>query len=133
MKISKLLLSLGTIALLMTACSEEKKEEQPDLSCRISGSVAPMWVCMGDDLNPDTISAVGIGSISGGEAFQRKVALANGRSDLINRIKVEFNSRNIEIPKSITLNESRVVNEWTEPKSKNLYVLVSVPTPKVLQ
>lgn len=122
MKRYKTLLLLSVLVTLMIACSKEKKEQDIDMSCKISGSLAPMWVCIGDDFNPNTISAVGKGSISGGEAFQRKVAFADGRSALAKQIK--------DVRPKISLKKSRIINQWIEPKSKDLYFLVSMKNPK---
>jgi len=123
MKKFKTVFIVSLFTLFMTACSQEEKAQKLDTSCKISGSLAPMWVCTEDDLDEDTISAVGIGSLSGGEAFQRKVALANARSALIKHI-------NLEKKQTLNLLNSKLINQWIEPKSKDLYILLSMPTPK---
>jgi hypothetical protein len=133
MKIYKLLLSLSVMALLVTACSKEKKEEQPDLSCKISGSLAPMWVCTGDDFNPNTISAVGVAPLIGGKDFQRKVALANGRTSLLKKISAKDQRITKKELNSINLINSKIVNQWIEPKKSDLYLLVATPTPQILR
>jgi hypothetical protein len=108
----------------MTACSQEKKKEHKeeqksefDFACRISGSVAPEWVCTSDDKNPETISAVGMATPSTGDSFQRKMAIANARTALVDKMYVKI----------AILKESKVVDMWVEPKSKDLYLLVAVP------
>ena len=133
MKRYKIVLLASVMSLLVSACSQEKKEEQLDMSCRISGVVAPEWVCTQNDLVDDTFSAVGASDSKQGMSFQRKEALSNGRVALAQLIKTEANSLSKAELNKINLINSKAVDMWIQPKTKVLYLLVSMPKPKLLK
>ena len=133
MKKYKTVLLASVMSLFISACSQEKKEEQFDMSCRISGVVAPEWVCTQDDLVDGTFSAVGASDSKLGMSFQRKEALSNGRVALAQIIKTEANSLSKAELNKIDLINSKAVDIWIQPKTKVLYFLVSMPKPTSLK
>lgn len=151
----KNLLSLvvaGLVTISMTGCVDQPKPEEPkqkefDNRCKIDGELAPKWVC-----TPFVDGAIAeLGSAPktrAGYSFQRRRALADGRSNLAQQIetvvkdKVENFARttgsadaetvdqvSTQVSKQVakvTLRGSKQVNSWVSGNG-TMYVLVAVP------
>jgi hypothetical protein len=146
---------VGLIAASITGCGEaptpppppQKAKAEADFRCRQEGALAPKWTCV--PMVEDGYAGVGIAKkSSAGMGFMRRVALANGRSDLAQQIqtqvkdKVETFTRatgvgssevvdqvNMAVSKQVAkvdLRGSKAVDAWTAP-SGTLYLLVTVP------
>ncbi len=136
------------IAASMTGCSdkEPKINDNADFRCMQESVLAPSWTCIP---NVDgAYAGVGIAEKSAaGTAHMRRVALANGRSDLAQQIqtqvkdKVEVFTRatgngNKEVVDAVStavtkqvakvdLQGSKAVDQWNAP-SGAMYLLVTV-------
>jgi len=153
----KSILSLTTavvVASIMTGCggsAPKPQEQKPDFRCKQENVLAPEWTCTPQldgyyaGLGVAQKSAAGMGHM-------RRVALANGRSDLAQQIKsqvkdkVETFTGTTGIGKAETvdtttkavskqlakvdLQGSKGVKSWTAP-SGALYLLVVVPESSV--
>ena len=147
-------------ATLFTACSSKKAEPQvvkssqdADFRCKQDGVLAPKWTC-----NPyvkDSIAAVGIAKMNAGndKSMQRSEALADGRDALASQISTKvstlfksykgttgsgaastFDKTTSKVSKQLasqTLRGTRAVDSWMNPKTKELYLLVTVPNDSV--
>ncbi len=152
----KLVKSLGslvlaaTVATVITGCGGEQpkpKQQEPDFRCKQEGVLAPKWTCT--PFVDGAIAEVGTAPKSAaGIGFQRRIALANARSNLAQQIetlvkdKVETFTRSTGVGKDetvdsvatavskqvakVTLQGSKQVDAWQAP-SGTLYVLVAVP------
>ena len=139
--------------ILYTGCSKEPStttveyKQDSNFQCKQEGVAAPQWTCI-----PNVKSAyAGVGiapNSAAGMGHMRRVALANGRSDLAQQIntlvkdKVEVFTRatgngsqetvdavSTSVSKQIAkinLENSKVVDMWNAP-SGALYMLVAVP------
>ena len=150
MKILKGLTSLavaGLVATAITGCGEQPKPQEETFKCKQENVLAPKWTC-----TPFVDSAIAdLGSApktAAGAGFQRRIALANARSNLAQQIqsqvkdKVETFTRSTGVGAGesvdavatavskqvakVTLNGSKQVDSWKAP-SGTLYVLVAVP------
>ena len=143
----------GLIAASMTGCAEdEPKPAEPakavsSFACKQENVLAPKWTCL-----PEVdgfYAGLGIADKSAaGQAHMRRVALANGRSDLSQQIqtqvkdKVEVFTRatgngsaevvdkvSTAVTKqvaNVNLKGSKAVDVWNAP-SGAMYMLVTVP------
>ena len=147
MKLLKSLIGLMvvvSVGMFIAGCS---KEAQPE----IEGVLAPAWI-----KKPSVEGAVAeVGSApksAAGLGFQRRIALANARSNLAQQIetlvkdKVETFTRSTGIAKGervdtvattvskqvakVTLRGSKQVDSWQSP-SGTLYVLVAIPEKEI--
>ena len=143
-------ITLATLLLAtLTGCSEkvpEPKKEEFDQRCKVENVLAPQWTCI--PTVEEFYAGVGISEKSAaGMAHMRRVALANGRSDLAQQIqievknKIELFTRSTGISDSesidkvstsvtkqvakVNLKSSKAVNSWSAP-SGTLYLLVTV-------
>ncbi|MCX6053186.1 MAG: LPP20 family lipoprotein [Campylobacterales bacterium] len=139
--------------ILYTGCSKEPStttveyKQDSNFQCKQEGVAAPQWTCIPNVKS--AYSGVGIAPNSAaGMGHMRRVALANGRSDLAQQIntlvkdKVEVFTRatgngsqetvdavSTSVSKQvakINLENSKVVDMWNAP-SGALYMLVAVP------
>ncbi len=147
---------LGLITASITGCgetptpsSEPQKitKQEADFRCRQEGVLAPKWTCV--PMVEDGYAGVGIAQKSAaGMGFMRRVALANGRSDLAQQIKSQVKDKvetftratgvgssevvdqvNMAVSKQVAkvdLKGSKAVDAWKSP-SGTLYLLVTVP------
>jgi hypothetical protein len=140
----------GLIATLITGCGGETAkpaQQEPDFRCHQENVLAPKWTC-----TPFVDGAIAeVGSAprtAAGVSMQRRIALANARSNLAQQIetqvkdKVETFTRSTGIGAGeavdsvatavskqvakVTLRGSKQVDAWEAP-SGTLYVLVAVP------
>ncbi len=144
----------GLVVLSISGCSDkapEPKKEEFDNRCRVESVLAPKWACI--PMVDNAYAGVGIAEkSSAGMAHMRRVALANGRSDLAQQIqtlvkdKVEIFTRATgvadkesvdKVSTSVTkqvakvdLKGSKASDAWTAP-SGALYLLVTVGENKV--
>jgi len=155
----KLIKNLGTLALaatvaaLIAGCGEQPqpKQQEADFRCKQENVLAPKWTCT--PFVDGAIAEVGVApKTAAGAGFQRRVALANARSNLAQQIqtlvkdKVETFTRSTGIGEGeavdsvatavskqvakVTLQGSKQVDAWQAP-SGTLYVLVAVPEKEV--
>lgn len=140
----------GLVAATITGCGgaqPEPKQEEPDFRCKQEDQLAPQWTCV--PMVEGAYAGVGIAQKSAaGMGHMRKVALANGRSDLAQQIKsqvkdkVEAFTRTTGVGDNETVDQvatavtkqvakvdlsgSKAVDSWTSAKG-TLYLLVTVP------
>jgi len=140
----------GLVAATITGCggaAPEPKEEAFDNRCKQENVLAPKWTCV--PMVEGAYAGVGIAQKSAaGMGHMRRVALANGRSDLAQQIKSQVKDKietftrttgvaegetvdqvNTAVSKQIAkvdLQGSKGVDAWTAP-SGSLYMLVTVP------
>jgi len=149
----KTLSSIALAALVtatITGCggaAPEAKEAAFDNRCKQENVLAPKWTCI--PMVEGAYAGVGISQKSAaGMGHMRRVALANGRSDLAQQIKSQVKDKvetftrttgvadgetvdqvNTAVSKQIAkvdLQGSKGVDAWTSP-SGSLYMLVTVP------
>ncbi|MEA2091411.1 MAG: LPP20 family lipoprotein [Campylobacterota bacterium] len=138
----------GLIAATISGCgAEPKPEEVADFRCKQENTLAPKWTCV--PMVEGAYAGVGVAQKSAaGMGHMRRVALANGRSDLAQQIKaqvkdkVETFTRTTGVGDSETVDQvttavskqiakvdlqgSKAVDSWTAP-SGSIYMLVTVP------
>jgi hypothetical protein len=134
------------IAATISGCGAQPEPEF-DNRCKQENVLAPKWTCI--PMVEGAYSGVGISQKSAaGMGHMRRVALANGRSDLAQQIKSQVKDKietftrttgvgdgetvdqvNTAVSKQIAkvdLQGSKGVDTWTAP-SGTLYMLVTVP------
>jgi len=147
-------ITLASLLLLtLSGCSgePEPKKEEFDNRCKIENVLAPKWACIPEV--DGSYAGVGIAEkSSAGMAHMRRVALANGRSDLAQQIqtlvkdKVELFTRATGVTDKesvdkvstavtkqvakVNLQGSKASDSWSAP-SGALYLLVTVGTDSV--
>lgn len=139
----------GLIVASITGCSSKQapKKEEFDNRCKQENVLAPKWTC--NPMVEGAYAGVGIAQKSAaGMGHMRRVALANGRSDLAQQIKSQVKDKvetftsttgvgsgetvdqvNTAVSKQIAkvdLQGSKGVQTWNAP-SGSLYMLVTVP------
>jgi len=145
----KTLSSVAVASILLVGCGgTPKPKEQPDFRCRQDGVLAPKWTC-----NPyveGSIAAVGIAKMNAGhdKSMQLSEAMADGRDALASQISTKvsnlfksykgttgtgasatYDNTSSKVSKQLanqTLNGSRSVDSWRNPKTNELYLLVTV-------
>ncbi len=147
----KTLSAVAVASILFTGCGQAPaptKQAEPDFRCKQDGILAPKWTC-----NPyaeGAIAAVGIAkpNAGGDKSFQRSEAMADGRDALASQISTKvsnlfksykattgsgkaatFDKASSKVSKQLasqTLNGSRAIDVWTNPKTNELYMLVTV-------
>jgi hypothetical protein len=150
------LASVAIASLLFTGCggtAPKAEVEEGDFRCRQDGVLAPKWTC-----NPfveGNLSAVGIARMNAGndKSMQRSSAMADGRDALASQISVKasnlfksykgttgsgetatFDESSSKVSKQLasqTLNGSRATDSWTNPKTKELYLLISISSESI--
>jgi len=143
----------GVFLVAMTGCGSEapKPAGDPDFRCKQEGVLAPKWTCV--PMVEGAYAGVGIAPKSAaGMGHMRRVALANGRSDLAQQIKsqvkdkVETFTRTTGVGDAETVDTvsttvskqiakvdlagSKAIDAWSAP-SGTLYLLVVVPETQV--
>ena len=152
--ITNTLLVTAIAGTLFTGCGKTevkpqvKKASEADFRCRQDGVLSPKWTC-----NPyveGSIAAVGIAKMNAGhdKSMQRSEAMADGRDALASQISTKvsnlfksykgttgsgtaatFDASSSKVSKQLasqTLNGSRAIDAWTNPKTNELYLLVAV-------
>lgn len=140
----------GLVAATITGCGGETPQPQEavfDNRCKIENTLAPQWACV--PMVEGAYAGVGIAQKSAaGMSHMRKVALANGRSDLAQQIKAQVKDKvetftrttgvgdsetvdqvNTAVSKQVAkvdLQGSKQMDMWTAP-SGAIYMLVTVP------
>ena len=146
----KTLSVVAVASILLSGCGKEApvKQAEPDFRCKQDGILAPKWTC-----NPyveGAIAAVGVAKMNAGndKSMQRSEAMADGRDSLASQVSTKvsnlfksykgttgsndaatFDASSSKVSKQLasqTLTGSRAINTWTSPKTKELYVLVTV-------
>jgi len=142
------------VAAIITGCSDKadpKPDSQADFRCKQENVLAPKWTCI--PMVDGAYAGVGVAEKSAaGMGHMRKVAVANGRSDLAQQIKSQVKDKietftrttgngNNETVDQVTtavskqlakvdLQGSKGVDTWLSP-SGSLYMLVTVPESSV--
>jgi len=138
----------GLIAATISGCGEQPKPAQEaSFACKQENVLAPKWTCV--PMVEGAYAGVGVAKKSAaGMGHMRRVALANGRSDLAQQIKSQVKDKvetftrttgngDAETVDQVTtavskqvakvdLQGSKGVDAWTAP-SGTLYLLVTVP------
>jgi len=137
----------GLIAATISGCGGAEPQPEFDNRCKQENVLAPKWTCV--PMVEGAYAGVGIAQKSAaGMGHMRRVALANGRSDLAQQIKsqvkdkVETFTRTTGAADSETVDQvttavskqvakvdlqgSKGIDSWTSP-SGSLYLLVTVP------
>ena len=139
----------GLVAATITGCggAAPEPEAEFDNRCKQESVLAPKWTCV--PMVEGAYAGVGVAQKSAaGMGHMRRVALANGRSDLAQQIKSQVKDKvetftrttgvaegetvdqvNTAVSKQIAkvdLQGSKGVDAWTAP-SGSLYMLVTVP------
>jgi len=127
--------------------AQQQQNDDAGFSCKQENVLAPKWTCI--PMADDAYAGVGIAQKSAaGMGHMRRVALANGRSDLAQQIKSQVKDKvetftrttgvgatesvdtvTTAVSKQIAkvdLEGSKGINVWTSP-SGSLYMLVTVP------
>ena len=149
---------IASSLLLFTACSSKdakvaKTPKAEQFACKQDGVLAPKWTC--NAYLKDKIAAVGIAKMNAGndKSFQRSEALADGRDALASRISTKvanlfksykgttgsgsdatYDKSSSKVSKQVsseTLNGSRAIDSWKQPKTNELYLLVVVNNSEV--
>ncbi|MFT7003276.1 MAG: hypothetical protein ACJAWW_000622 [Sulfurimonas sp.] len=141
---------VGIVTATITGCSSTPAATQQtefDNRCKQENVLAPKWTCI--PMVEGAYAGVGIAQKSAaGMGHMRRVALANGRSDLAQQIKSQVKDKvetftrttgvadgetvdqvNTAVSKQVAkvdLQGSKGVDAWTAP-SGTLYMLVTVP------
>ena len=142
----------GLLAATITGCGEQPKPaEEASFACKQEGTLAPKWTCV--PMVEGAYAGVGVAKKSAaGMGHMRRVALANGRSDLAQQIKSQVKDKvetftrttgngDAETVDQVTtavskqvakvdLQGSKGVDAWTAP-SGTLYMLVTVPSSSI--
>ena len=137
----------GVVTATITGCGASPEVDVVfDERCKVENALAPKWACI--PIVEGAYAGVGIASKStAGMGHMRRVALANGRSDLAQQIQVQVKDKvetftrvtgvtnnevvdqvNTAVSKQVAkvdLQGSKGVNMWTAP-SGTLYMLVTV-------
>ena len=140
------------VAITISGCTSSKPTSQEtDFRCRQEGVLAPKWTCV--PMVEGAYAGVGIAQKSAaGMGHMRRVALANGRSDLAQQIKSQVKDKvetftrttgvgdketvdqvNTSVSKQIAqvnLQGSKGIDTWNAP-SGTLYMLVTIPAADV--
>ncbi len=139
----------GLLSVAITGCNKKvtpEEEEAPSFACKQENVLAPKWTCI--PTADDAYAGVGVAQKSAaGQAMMRRVALASGRVDLAEQIKVQVKAKitlytgttgvgasetvdqaNEAVTKQVAkvdLVGSKAIDSWTSP-SGALYMLVTV-------
>ena len=137
----------GIIAATISGCGAAPVKEEFDNRCRQESVLAPKWTCI--PMVEGAYAGVGISKKSAaGMGMMRRVALANGRSDLAQQIKSQVKDKVETFTRTtgdgaqetvdsvatavskqvakVDLQGSKAVDSWNAP-SGALYLLVTVP------
>ncbi|MBU1989261.1 LPP20 family lipoprotein [bacterium] len=139
----------GLIAAGISGCgaAPEPKKEEADFRCKQENTLAPTWTCV--PMAEGAYAGVGVAAKSAaGMGHMRRVATANGRSDLAQQIKSQVKDKVETFTRAtgagdqetvdqvttavskqvakIDLQGSKAIDAWTAP-SGALYLLVTVP------
>ena len=138
---------------ILTGCSsktldEKKVATQVVEECVISGEIAPSWAC-GTSTTEGSFTSVGSANKSKlGHGYTNREALANARSSLAQQIETEVKDKVESFMRStgvqeaevadkvtsqvskqvakVTLQGSKQVKYWENPKDNSIYVLVAI-------
>jgi hypothetical protein len=158
MKLTKTLTSLavaGLVATVITGCgvgeAKPAAQQEPDFRCKKENVLAPKWTCT--PFVDGAIAEVGVApKTAAGPGMQRRMALANARSNLAQQIETQVKDKVESFTRTtgmggnetvdavatavskqvakVTLKGSKQVDAWEAP-SGTLYVLVAVPEKSV--
>lgn len=149
LKIVSSVITVSMLSLFIAGCTKNAEVEEKrsvDFACKQEGVLAPKWTCIPEV--EDSYASVGIAQKSAaGTAYMRKVALANGRSELASQIDSQVKNKitlytgttgamsGEKVDKSIEsvskqisnvdLSGSKAVDMWNAP-SGAIYMLVTV-------
>ena len=116
---STLLASL--VAIAITGCGEKPKPEfeEADFRCKQENVLAPKWTCV--PMADDAYAGLGIALKSkAGQAMMRRVAVANGRSDLAQQIKTLVKDKITIYTGTTGVGADETVDQATEAVTKQV-------------
>ena len=143
----------GLIAATISGCGGAEPEPEADFRCKQENVLAPKWTC--NPFAEGSYAGVGIAKKSkAGMGHMRRIATANGRSDLAQQIKSQVKDKvetftrttgdgDAETVDQVTtavskqvakidLQGSKAIESWQSPAG-TLYLLVAVPEATVNQ
>jgi len=110
------------LSLTITGCSGEpevKKPEEASFACKQDGQLAPKWTCI--PMVDGYYAGVGVAKkSSAGIGHMRRVALANGRSDLAQQIESQVKDKVETFTRTTGNGDSETVDQVTTAVSKQL-------------
>jgi len=110
------------LSLTITGCSGEpevKKTEEASFACKQDGQLAPKWTCV--PMVDGYYAGVGVAKkSSAGIGHMRRVALANGRSDLAQQIESQVKDKVETFTRTTGNGDSETVDQVTTAVSKQL-------------
>jgi len=142
----------GLVVATITGCGgEAPKPAEADFRCKQENVLAPKWTC--NPMVEGAYAGLGVAPKSAaGMGMMRRVAMANGRSDLAQQIKSQVKDKvetftrttglgdaetvdtvNTAVSKQVAkidLQGSKAIDTWNSP-SGALYMLVTVPEASV--
>ena len=149
----KLIGLIGLGIILFSGCSSKNKITQQSI-CHIDGTVAPEWICVGNN-QKDMITGIGSAESSPlGFSFQRTEAVSAARDEIAREISLKVknifkrfeSSTGIQKDKTMekvvenvskqlsyeTLRNSKILKLWKSPKGV-MYVLVGMPKNEIVE
>ena len=137
----------GLVAATISGCGAPAPEAEPDFRCKQENVLAPKWTC--NPFAEGSYAGVGVAKKSkAGIGHMRRIATANGRSDLAQQIKSQVKDKvetftrttgngeqetvdqvSTAVSKQVAkidLQGSKAIDSWQSPAG-TLYLLVTVP------
>lgn len=109
----------GLLSITFTACSKESKPEEFDNRCKQENVLAPEWTCR--PFVDNAYAGVGVAQKSAaGMGHMRRVAAANGRSDLAQQIKSLVKDKVALYTGTTGVAGSETVDQTTEAVTKQV-------------
>ncbi len=107
------------VALTITGCGAQPEPEEADFRCKQENVLAPKWTCI--PMADDAYAGVGIAMNSkAGQAMMRRVAIANGRSDLAQQIKTIVKDKITVYTGTTGVGADETVDQATEAVTKQV-------------
>ena len=110
----------GLIAATISGCgSAPAPEEAPSFACKQEGQLAPKWTCV--PMVEGAYAGVGVAKKSAaGMGNMRRVALANGRSDLAQQIKSQVKDKVETFTRTTGNGDAETVDQVSTAVSKQV-------------
>jgi len=122
-QITKYLLVAALAAATMSGCSSTQVKPEPIVSgeCVVENVEAPKWVCGMGLKSPEMYRDVGIAPLSmGGIGFSRKMALADARGNLAQKIKTDVKDKVEKYISSTGIGKSESIDKVATNVSKQV-------------
>jgi len=120
LKTISLITIITVLTISITGCSKEAQPEaEDDFRCKQENVLAPKWTCIPNVDN--YYSGVGIAQKSAaGMAHMKRVAVANGRSDLAQQIKSDIKDKITIYSGTTGVSSDETIDQTTEAVTKQL-------------